>query len=289
LILFIGAGFAVNLLFWIVTKLLIEDETVSWPSSIGGAVLGSVVGVLLAIVIVWTYALLRDIRPTTKFDTATQTSPSEVEHLVSKVAGKAVNTAMSLSSAEPEVARLSAALVESPAEIGQQAQRLIQSQDLAALLQDPNNQAILNSGDTAALQQLPAFQQLVKNPDLQALASSAGMLDRVAVSDQTVEAELAIQLTDIWSRMQRLKNDARMQEILADPEFQRKIQSGNPMELLTNPRLLELADIIFSDSAASENTAAPDDTSTKPKSEKKLYSWTDEGGTIHYSDVDPDS
>ena len=251
LILFIGAGFAVNLLFWIVTKLLIEDETVSWPSSIGGAVLGSVVGVLLAIVIVWTYALLRDIHPTTKFDTATQTSPSEVEHLVSKVAGKAVNTAMSLSSAEPEVARLSAALVESPAEIGQQAQRLIQSQDLAALLQDPNNQAILNSGDTAALQQLPAFQQLVKNPDLQALARSAGMLDSVAVSNQTVEAELAGQLTDIWSRMQRLKNDARMQEILADPEFQRKIQSGNPMELLTNPRLLELADVIFSDNAAS--------------------------------------
>ena len=50
--------------------------------------------------------------------------------------------------------------------------------------------------------------------------------------------------------MQRVKNDARVQEIVSDPQFQQKLQSGNPLDLLTDLRLLELANIIFADPEA---------------------------------------
>ena len=118
-----------------------------------------------------------------------------------------------------------------------------------------------------------------------ALTKSAGMLDESTDNADTVETTLARQLTSIWLRMQRMKNDQRVQEILEDPEFQRKIQSGNPLDLLTNAKLLELADIIFEDNG-DEGIVEPGE--GKPpnvsKENKTVYSWTDENGRIHYSD-----
>jgi len=85
-----------------------------------------------------------------------------------------------------------------------------------------------------------------------------------------------------------------VQEILNDPEFQQKIQSGNPIDLLMNARLLELADIIYSDEAVPDEANKVDSNSVKPDSslqqtseeEIKIFSWVDENGRIHYSDTE---
>jgi hypothetical protein len=204
---------------------------------------------------------------------------------------------MTLVSARPEVASLSAALIESPAEFSQHVQQLTRSNDLKTLLSDPQNQAVLDSGDARAVQALPAFQKLANNPHMLALAKSAGMLEDSANNSGGVDAALARQITDIWGRTQQVKNDRRVQEILSDPEFQQKIQSGNPLDLLTNAGLLELADIIFSDSAAPPHNSANNDevpdsslqeTPKQPAAKKGtlIYSWTDKQGRVHYSDVD---
>ena len=104
-----------------------------------------------------------------------------------------------------------------------------------------------------------------------------------------VEEALAGQLTDIWGRMQRVKNDRRVQDILNDPEFQQNMQSGNPVALLTNSRLLELADIVFSDEAVASETGGQGGSGIQAASkETKIYSWTDENGQTHFSDVDPE-
>ena len=202
---------------------------------------------------------------------------------------------MSLGSVNPEVAKLSAAIIETPAEVSQHAQQLISSDDLQALLADPQNQAVMDSGDVDALRQLPAFQQLVKNPDLLALAKSAGMLTDAAGNNVSSDAILATRMIEIWGRVQRVKNDERVQEILGDPEFQQKVQSGNPIDMLTNPRLLELADIIFSNPATPDTAAGGESGEAQaedslPKASEKatqIYSWTDENGQPHISDIKP--
>lgn len=292
LFLFIAAGIAVSFLFLMVGKLLPENGARSVASSFGGTALGLVVGVIVAFAIVWTFALVRDIRPSETVQTIAE--KSLIERLTNRVASKAVRTALSLASAKPEVVQLSVALVEAPAEIVQQAQRLVKSDDLNALLADPKNQAVLNLGDVQAVQKLPAFQKLVNNPDMLALAKSAGMVSESASNTEAMEAALAGQLVDIWGRMQRVGNNKRVQEIVNDPEFQKKIQSSNPVDLLTNTALLELADIIFSDVTVPENTADKESSGAQPdsfvpvtpKKEITIYSWVDENGRIHYSDVE---
>ena len=295
--LFIGAGIAVSIAFWLIGQLMPTQETPSTASSIGGMTVGALVGVIVAIVAVWSFTFVRDFRSNPGIDEFAQANTSKIESLASRAAGKAVTTALSLGSVNPEVARLTAAIIETPAEISQQAQRLMHSEDLQTLLADPQTLAAMESGDINALQQLPAFQGLLVNPDFVALAESTGMLDEASGNGVPVEAVVASQMTDIWGRVQRVKNDARVQDIIADPEFQQKVQSGNPVDMLTNPRLLELANIIFSDPAAPENASSDEvsDTRAEPdppkesKKKTKIYSWTDENGTLHVSDINPDS
>ena len=284
-ILFFVAGFVVSLVFWVVDKIFPQRENNSTASSIGGATVGLLAGIIIAVIIVWTFALLRDMQAEVELSESVKPKKSNIESIVKQAAAKAVETAFSLANTKPEVTKLGATLVESPAKIAQHAQRLINSKKLNNLLGDPDNQQVLDSGDIEAVKALPAFQQLVNNPDMLALTKSAGMLNESTDNADTVETTLARQLTSIWLRMQRMKNDQRVQEILEDPEFQRKIQSGNPLDLLTNAKLLELADIIFEDNG-DEGIVEPGEGKLPnvSKENKTVYSWTDENGRIHYSD-----
>lgn len=252
--LFIAASIAVSIVFRLISELIPASETPSTASSCGGLVTGLMVGAIVAITTVWGFTFVRDFRGSPAPAELAPTAQSKIETMANRIAGKAVTTAMSLSSVNPEVARLSATIIETPAEISLHAQRLIDSGDLQALLAEPRNQSVLDSGDVKALQQLPAFQQLVNNPDFLALAKAAGVLSDDAADNRSSETILATRMIEIWERMQRVKNDARVQEILSDPQFQQKVQSGNPLDLLTNPHLLELADIIFTDPAVDKDS-----------------------------------
>lgn len=250
LILFILAGIAVSIIFWLIGNLLPENDSSSAISSYGGATAGLLVGTVIAIVVVWTFNFVSDLQSDRETIAATPSEKYGIESFANQVASKAVNTALSMASASPNVTQLGAAFVATPGRVTQHAQRLANSNDLNSLLSEPENQAILDSGNTDALKKLPAFQQLANNPDMLALAKSAGMMDKTDDGTESAETALADQMTGIWTHVQNTKNDARVQEILNNPEFQAKIRSDNPVDILTNTRLLELANIIFSDEIA---------------------------------------
>jgi uncharacterized membrane protein required for colicin V production len=281
LTLFLAAGLAMMLIFTLLRRYLFSGEHISTSSALGGGFVGALVGVLLAIAIVWSFAFVRDMRSSNTTETTASEHSSGVETFANRLAGSAVSAAMNAGSVTPEVARLSSALAASPADSMQRTQRLMKSTEFQSLMQDPRNHRVLDSGNPERVQQLPAFRAFSVNPDLLALGEMSGL------ADDDLEAELARQLTDIWGRTQQVKNDPRVQAILADPEFQAALDSDNPVDLLTNHQLLELADIIFADEA----TAATSDQSTAgttavnpPKEPAEIYQWTDSSGRIHYSD-----
>jgi len=294
LMLFLGAGIIVSLLFWLVGNFLSQDESPSTGSRVGGSVVGLITGTVVAIVIVWTFNFLNHLRAPEDSTNKPGAGQSVIAKLASQVAGKAVGAAMSMGSTKPEIVNLSAAIIESPAKLTQQAQALANSKDLQALLIDPQNQRVLNSGDVEAVRNLPALRQLASNPDMLALANSAGMLDQ-ATDNEAVEKVLAQNITHLWGRVQRVKNDPRVQEILADPEFQQKINSTNPIDLLSNPKLLELADIVLGDDATggsgdnNDATGGESGNLSEAKPASEIFTWTDGDGRVHYSDTDPAS
>lgn len=195
LVLFFGAVLIVNMLFKLFDKVRPSKPEASALSAYGGACAGAIVGMVVAIAIVWTFAFVRDIRTSD-----TQVALSPIEKLTNQTASNVVKTALSIGSARPELSRLSAALIEAPVEITRQAKRLSRSNYLSQLLNNPGNQAVLNTGNAKAVQQLPDFKQLAGNPDMQALARSAGLLDKSVDNSQSMEAALAAQVIDIWGR-----------------------------------------------------------------------------------------
>lgn len=279
-IVFFAAWMVVRILFAIVQKMLPQDNSVSKVSVFGGAAVGLLTGIVVATVAVWGLNYVRAMNGIT----VTSKEASVTGQFANQVAGKIVGEALSLADTQPEIARLSTALIESPALMTQHVKRLSASPDLQQLLNDPANQEVLNSGDSAALQSLPAFRNLMQNEDMRALAQSAG-LDADASSAAVSEAELAAKFSDIWQRAQRVKNDPRVQEIINDPEFTRQLQNADALALLGNGRLMELVGIILSDDAV----AAPPEQSEEKKTTQptRVYSWKDANGRLHFSDQDP--
>ena len=164
-------------------------------------------------------------------------------------------------------------------------QRLMKSNEFLELMNDPRNQRVLDSGNPERVQQLPAFRALAANPDLLALAEMSGL------ADNDREAEFARQLTDTWGRAQQVKNDPQVQAILADPEFQAALESGNPIDLLTNHQLHELADIVFAGKATAatvDQSIASTSAVNPPKEPTEIHQWTDSSGRVHYSDQKPE-
>jgi len=284
LTLFLAGGLAMMLIFALLRRYLFPGDDISTTSALGGGFVGALVGVLLAIAIVWSFAFVRDMRSpaiTTTTETTASEPSSRIETLANLLTGSAVSAAMNAGSVTPEVARLSGVLAAAPAEATQRIQRLTKSTEFLALMQDPRNQRVLDSGNPERVQQLPAFRALAVNPDLLALGEMSGL------ADDDLEAELARQLTDTWGRTQQIKNDPRVQAILADPEFQAALNSDNPVDLLTNHQLLELADIIYADktSAATSDQSTAGTSAVNPAKEPtEIYQWTDSSGRIHYSD-----
>ncbi len=305
-ILFVGASIVVAILFWFIAVFVLRQREVSGASAFGGATVGAVTGMLVAVIIVWAFAFVRDVMPReTETLAFVDPEPAPIETLARRVASGAVDTAMAMGSAEPEVKAIGSALIESPAEVVQQAQRLSQSAELQQLLTDPRNRLVLDSGDPAAVRQLADFKKLARNPDMRDLMRSSGLADIAAENNQNLEQALAAQFTSVWARTQRVKNDPRLHAILNDADFQRKVQSGNSLELLSDDRLLELASIVFGEQetaagmgqstgmappaprSSTNQSSEPVDTPVKKK--KKIYTWTDEDGRLHVSDVKPDS
>jgi hypothetical protein len=282
LTLFLGAGLGVMLIFALLRRYVFRGDDISTASAVGGGVVGALVGCLLAIVVIWSFAFVRDMRlPATTASTAVESS-SGVEALANRLAGGAVSAAMNAASVTPEVANLGGALAASPVEVTQRAQRLMTSIEFQALMQDPRNQRVLDSGKIELVQRLPAFRALAATPDMLALAEMAGLAD-----GGDTEAELARMLTDSWGRAQRVNNDPRVQVILADPEFRAALGSGNPVTLLTSPQLLELADLMFAEEAVAKasDLSLTGEIKSNPATEPtQIYQWTDSSGRIHYSD-----
>ncbi len=290
--LFLLAAMVVLLLFWVAGRFIPGDGKISIPSAIGGGAVGALVGVLLAIVIVWSFAFLRDLAPGGSSEMLSAKPDNGVEKFANRIAGRALSAAMSAGDVQPEVARISGAVMENPAEIALRTRRLMESDELQALIRDPRNRSILDSGQAELVRKMPAFRALVANPDMIAMARVTGYGE-----GDELEAELAQQFTDIWGRTQRVKNDVRFQSIVNDPDFLATVQAGNPLALMADPRLLQLAEIIFEDGAGSaprglsesyDAGTTYDETPLEPAKETEIFQWTDSSGRVHYSDKKPE-
>lgn len=325
---FLAVSLIVTIMLNLLAKLIPENETTAMGSKIGGAGVGVLMGALIGLLVV--YGLSVVITPKTaptaiaSNNTATEaattidnedsttavgvpritdlekTRDSFIEASAKKLIGTAAATAVDLALDDKTTTQVTKAFVEDPQSMLTNVQQVVNNDQLKQLMTDEKIQSIMTTGDTQALMRDPGFKELMNNPNIKALVAKSD-IDSEAGSQAAAEKMIAA-----WNRVQTIKHDPRVIAIISDPEFQQQLNSPNKLQLMMNPKLNQLTEIIFSnetipangttkyqvqdvnttnttDARASTNTqTAPAEDDGKPPT--TIYRWTDENGQVHYSD-----
>ena len=284
MLLFFGAALLVSLVFWLLGRMLPGGEGRSLLSSVGGGLTGALVGAVVGLVLVWGIGFMRDLQPRANPAGTTPVAaaePGTLERIARRATSSAVAAAVDAVSDAPEAARAAKALLQAPGETAAQVQRLVRSEALQQFLNDSRSQALLSAGDTAALVRQAHFRQLYEHPDLQALVRSGGL------GAETPE-QLAVYMSQLWRRAQRVKDDPELQAILRDPEFQEQIRDGNPALLWSDPRVQRIAGIVYAAGAADLPATGVPAQGPPSREPTPIHRWVDSEGRVHFSDQPPE-
>jgi len=273
MILFVGTSLLLSMIFSFSSKLMVkEKQLVSTASSLSGALLGGLVGVLIAIFAVWFFSTIKEVINTKKGQPIIP--PTQIEQTSKELAAKVVTVVVEKVSEQPELAAASGALLANPAENMARIQRINQSGGFKKLFKNESMQVVLDSGNSQAVKSRPEFQRLVNNSDFIALSKAFGFSENSGEMQQQV----ADKMTTVWMQIKTIQFDPEFNSRLKDPEIQTMLKSGDIYSMMTSKKVEELLNIISS-------VKLPDGILTNTKVENKSVNrWVDEKGRVHYSD-----
>jgi len=344
---FLGVSLAVTLLLSGIARLVPQTQFTETSSKIGGTIFGVVIGSVFGLIAVYIVDIL--VKPKQLNTEFANTQPENVrnknqtkeeedaikKYVVSedtpikapntfskdtfidttakKMVSNAASTAVAIITDDKATSQITKAITQDPQATLSHVQNMTNNGEFKELLNKPSFQAELNRGNVEALKQNKDFQRLMENPDMQAIISSGDDLS----ADKSGEHAAAEKMIQAWQKVSTLKNDPRVLAIVSDEAFQAQLNSTNKLPLMMNPKMRELAEIIFNSdpNGATANTLEEDASANEKsnvhytieditdghaqtdtevvtdktekdteQSEKKLYRWTDESGKTHYSD-----
>ena len=326
---FLVVSLLVSFLLNLFAKLIPENDATAIGSKIGGTGVGLVVGTVVGLLVVYGLGLIITPKPATteiamsptphqhdsthqsqnnagepiagvpRIDELEKANDSFIEASAKKLIGNAAATAVDLALDDKTTTQVTKAFVQDPQSMLTHVQQVTNNGQLQQLMADENVQSIMTTGDTHALMRDPAFKELMNNPSVQALMAQSD------VGSETGSQAAAEKMILAWNRVQTLKHDPRVIAIITDPEFQQQLNSPNKLQLMMNPKLNQLTEIIFSKETIPANGMTKyrvqdtnqidqTDTLTDPtqatpttgdeKEPTTIYRWTDEKGQVHYSD-----
>lgn len=322
-VIFLGVSFLVGLLLNGLSRLIPDNEFTSTGSKLGGVSVGIFVGGILGLLAVYTLNLIqKPVAAPSIADTVSsesmadtpaeqnQTAPSVpgihqltqardsfIEASAKKLIGTVAATAVDLAVEDKTATQVTKAFVEDPQTMLTHVQAITNNGQMKSLMSDEKIQSMLNTGDVPALMRDKDFQALINNPHMQALMTQSDVS-----SDEGARAA-AEKMVAAWGRMNHLKHDPRIIAIINDPEFQQQLNAPNKLPLMMNPKMNQLAELIFSSetpvshgtsnyqiSPMGDTSEAPHPQETKAsqpvddKPKTTIYQWTDKEGRVHYSD-----
>lgn len=319
---FLLVSLLVSLLLNFLAALIPETEATQVGSKIGGVGVGVLMGALIGLLVVYAIGLVLTPKPPTlqqgqEIANAAQAdhtnldstdkvhapatgvphvrdldkyNDSFIEASAKKLVGTAAAAAVDIALEDKTATQIAKAFVEDPQTMLTHVQLVKNDDQMTELMTDKQIQSILASGDIEALTREPGFQTLMNNPSVQALLSQSN------INSKAGSQAAAEKMVQAWSRAQIIKNDPRVIAIISDPEFQQQLNSSNKLQLMMNPKLNQLTEIIFNSKIPSVTSMQnynlqdaknpvnknPDGEDSKPAT--TIYRWTDESGQAHYSD-----
>ena len=326
LVLFFGASFLLSTLPRFVFAAKFQEENFKLPWL--GAGVGALVGVVSGLILIWGYSLIKSTvidkpeSPAVFSNAAPSSAPRDavekekaiLPELASKVVGKVASAGISAMGAANLQTKAMGAMLQQPEEFVGGLKSLSRSQELREFINDKNVQYLMATNDVGSLMQTDSYKKL---RDQQGMDQLIDLVEPTGDGEDSEQMNLLVaeKMTFVWRRMQYMKNDPRVQEILRDPEVYNLIQQQNPAALIVNPKVHKLIGIIMQDQPEMENfdftqfigteiaprverennpaTAGQEGggeltereyVAPAPREPDVIYKWYDDSGAVRYTD-----
>lgn len=157
---------------------------------------------------------------------------SFIDSVAKKVVSKTITTAVDLTTKNSTTKTISKVLSNNPEKAFDNLKQFINNKDVVRALANSDLQSLLKRGDSEKLLKNAEFQTLIHNKNIKILFG------------EEKEEVVAKSMIVVWNRVEEVKDNKRVIEIVSDPEFIKQINSANTAQLLMNPQLKELTEII---------------------------------------------
>lgn len=288
-------------------KLFLEKwlDKKTFIARLAGAGAGTVLGCFSGLVIVWGATFLSAAWQSRAGNTvpAQLAVPQPLATAAGKLIGGVAQAGSKAVGAKEIHSQLMGALLANPEQFVEGFSSLSDSGVMEQFFNDGTAQYYMARKDYASLQQTPAFKNIAQQEGVQsisklALAGKDG--DPTKVKHSEINETLAHNMTFVWRRMEYLKTNPEVQQILNDPEVIKLVQDKNPLNIMFNAKVSRLVDLIMQEDSAMESH---DFTQLKPgnplgglgeiKPEAsrtvkpvEIYKWVDDNGNMQYTDYD---
>jgi hypothetical protein len=137
--------------------------------------------------------------------------------------------------------RMAVRFVSHPAETLEALQQAVSDPRVVSLQRDAAFWRDVERGAVRTALAKPTARALVNDRAFRAQLGDVGVVSPEAVKNaRSFESELSLALAELGPRLEAVRNDPALEELLADPEVRASLQSGNSLALLRDPRFRAL-------------------------------------------------
>jgi hypothetical protein len=234
------AGLAlVQLFVSALTRALREpSEDLPGSSQALGAVFGALRGALFALPLLWLAGLAEGARVAGVRPELPDLSGAQLPALGSGVLGAGAEAVLD---ERAPAGRMAVHFVSRPAETLEALQHVVSDPRVVSLQRDAAFWRDVERGAVRAALAKPSARALVDDRTFRARLGEVGVVSPEAVKNaRSFESELSLALAELGPRLEAVRNDPALDELLADPEVRASLQSGNSLALLRDPRFRAL-------------------------------------------------
>lgn len=238
----------------------------------GGALISIGYGTVLGAGLLWGLAFLADSWNLRQEQTGGQRNPkletsSPAVVWSRRMMSHWVNWNVRQSGGSDALAGLSAAVVERPTQVMADLQATVRSPEFKELVNSEKVQTLVAQRNAGELQRSPEFQQLLQQPAVKQLRETIA-----PESNGWSDGKIAQETVDIWQRVERLRTQPEVAQLLNDPEIQGFLQGGGQITPALLDKGQKLLTLLGSDAVA-DGVVVP-----------RLYQWQDDDGQLHITD-----
>ncbi len=211
-----------------------------------GGLVGFARGGLVVILMAWLALWVDALRVTGTFESLPSLDGSTAAAITGNVVEAGVAASLSdAGAAGPFMARM----VARPGAAVQDLQELVDDPGVERLRQDPMFWTYVENGAVDSALNQPSFLRLANDTDLRQRLAGMGLIEpEAAVSPAAFRRAVAPVMKDVGTRLQGIRNDPALQELMKDPEVAALVQEGDTMALVAHPGFRRLVSRVASNS-----------------------------------------